>query len=168
MIEPRDSERIERPIEMSKFHEIELEYIFDSVNSTRDRRLQMGSFFGTANLAIVSVGFTSKLSSLFLLAGLMLIILSVIDSMARAWTADQWVRIIQLHNTYHQTDEEFFENNKNSLSFRSAKSTIDGRPVGRLYILFRSKIGFWMVGTAAIAELACGFLFWQVFGWPLI
>jgi uncharacterized membrane protein len=95
--------------ELSKFHEIELEELYKALHSTKNLQLQMTSFFGTANLAVLSLAFSSQKSGLFLFAALLIWMVVILNSRSRRSVVTYHYRILQMSQKY-SNDPDFYLN----------------------------------------------------------
>ncbi len=158
---------------LNKFHEIELEQLYEAILSTKNLRLQLASFFGTANLAVMSLAFTSQKAGLFLFAALLIWIAVLLDSRSRRSVVTYYFRILQMSHEYSNDDGFYFNFIPSTsldyvhklLRYDDKEKQIEG--LRKIPLRSQSVSAFWLPILASIIEVIIGVIFWQILGWNI-
>lgn len=166
--------------ELDKFHEIELEKVFDALLSIHNYRVQVGIFFGTVNLAALGVALTSQKSLVLIFAGVLLWILIVLDFGSALSLSGYYYRAIELQDRFAPDDEDFLKMFSGTafLWARESAEISEGErhisiaghhlPVSLRSLRTQSVAGFWLPLAASFVEIAAGFVTWLVFSWSFV
>jgi hypothetical protein len=158
---------------MSEYYKLELSQVVDRVNSLEGTRLQLGIFFGTANLTILGVAmYVQKAGVLFIAAAIMIVFI-LIDIRVRALHVAYFYRGLQLQRKFAKDDEETF------LRIIPGDVGIDARRIARLEslqdrrnLLFSFSLPFQSIFfrlslLVIVGEIIVGVLLWLRFNWSL-
>lgn len=174
----QDSERDDHAIsssakDLKKYYELELGQVVDRFNSLETFRVQLGSFFGTANLTAVGVGLSTQKAGIVLIASLILIIFMVIDRRLRLLTLSYTVRGIQLQRKLAPSDKETFLQVLPGQISDEAKNIVDldssatrTKAVRRSTSSYRS-IFFLIPLVTCAGEITTAIVLYISFAWPL-
>jgi len=160
--------------EMSKFHEIELEKLYESIQTTQNLRIQVSIFFGTVNLGALSFGVSQQKVIFFMFAAILFWSMAIIDNALRQSVAHAYYRIIYIHKTYVVGDSSFTPHAFSGLAARIMHSIKTNRGNNLVNALHRAPshannfYGFWLPIVASIFEIALGIFLWLKLGWLLI
>jgi hypothetical protein len=158
-----------------KFHEIEVEQLFQAIMNTQSLRLQMGIFFGTVYLGAFGIAFSLQYAGLIMLASVLPLVLVVAD-----WRIDLIAHKFYLRAT--QLESEFAPNEGKTfltLPFTPwqesfARSMMDYHGQDRMLSSYRVMISVslrsvsaWLLPLASIGGLVLGLVLWLEFGWLL-
>ncbi len=160
--------------EMNKFHEIELEKLFDWTQALASLRVQVGIFFATANVGALSLGVSQAKADFFLFAALLFWALMLVDIGIRFVLAHTYYRIFCLHKLYVNGDTTFSPLTYSRLATKVAKvvnmeNITDQKKA--LWILPLKNLnfyGFWLPLLASVIEIAFGLFLWIELKWPLV
>jgi len=175
MPEHREQEvTTERPLD--KFHEIEMGKVFDAILSIQNQRIQFGTFFGTANLAVLSIAFSTQKAGLLFFGSALFWILAVIDIIRRRERVMLYFRGLQLQEQFAPNDSDTYltllSSKRLESSIRQVASISDReqRTKALLSLPFRKPSsfgGFWLPVGASLIEIAAGLVLWLIFSWSL-
>lgn len=166
--------KVETSIEVDKFHEIEIEKVFDAMLSTFNLRVQLGTFFATVNLAALSFAFSTQKSGIIIFSGLLLWVFIILDFVGVSALIRLEYRGMQLTELYSPKDIDnlytvlnirYIERIKNVFAIpdgEKRKKELSVLPYKMLPIF-----GFWFPLLISLLEIIAGFLFWHFFKWPL-
>jgi len=96
--------------ELDRFHEIEIEKVFEAMVNVQNLRLQAGIFFATANLGGLSYAFSTSKAGIIFFTSLLIIAHVLIDSRARISFAAMRYCGLQLQEKFAPLDPETFLN----------------------------------------------------------
>jgi hypothetical protein len=159
---------------MNRFHEIELEKAYDLILTIENMRIQVGIFFATVNLGVLSYGVVQAKVMFFLFAALLFWAMIVIDDAARKMLTHYYYRVAHLHKKYVRGDNTFSPNTfsrlANEIKTIASMKTDSERLVALKYLPLkrRNLYGFWLPVMASMIELAAGLYLWKVLGWTII
>jgi len=164
---------------LDKYHEIELQHVFDAMTHTQNLRIQVGVFFGTVDLGAIGIAFSQRSSGLIFLGIGLIIGLLLVDSVARRHLLYLSYRATQLRERYAYRDSQSFFPQSGWVKYSAADlerilATSDmDRPLAiqRLNHLFlRSMlvgVSFLLPLGAVVAQFILALIMWQVFEWQL-
>lgn len=159
---------------MNRFHEIELEKAYDLILTIENMRIQVGIFFATVNLGVLSYGVSQTKVVFFLFAALLFWAMTIIDDAARRMLTHYYYRVAHLHRRYVKGDNTFSPNTYSGLA-NEVKSiaglrTDSERLAALKYLPLRKRnlYGFWLPIIASIIEIVAGLYLWKVLGWVII
>jgi hypothetical protein len=159
--------------DLDKFHEIELEKLYESITSIKNLRLQMASFFGTANLTAMSLAFTSQKAGLIFFAVVLIWAFAILDSRSRMSVITCYFRILQMSLKY-STDDSFYLNVHPGSELNYVRTLLNSnnqekqiKGLTKIPLRNQSISAFWLPLLASIIEIAIGLAFWRIFGWKI-
>ena len=161
-------------IAMNRFHEIELEKSYDLILTIETLRIQVGIFFATVNLAVLSYGVSQEKVVFFLFAALLFWAMTIIDNASRSMLTHYYYRIAHLHKQYVKGDITFSPNTYSRLASEVIKIANMKNSSERLNALkflplrVKNLYGFWLPIIASVIEIAIGLYLWKGLGWLLI
>ena len=85
---------------IDEYHKMEIQEIFTSIRTANTLRIQVYSFFGTANLTILGVALSAKHAGLILLAASIIGVLLLVDRQLRRYSYVFLSRGVQLEELY--------------------------------------------------------------------
>lgn len=157
----------------TRFHEIELSNYLNTINSIQNRRTQMGTFFGTISLGILSIAFGTQLAGLFFVAGILMFFYAYLDMIERSFIIDFFFRYLHLREKFLPDDKlvhvYFYEDVKEELQKiveepNPEKQTKALRELSRSSrTANRSTIPI----AIGVVEIILGIFLWQSAAWPL-
>jgi hypothetical protein len=161
--------------EFDKFHQIEVEKVFDAILSIQNSRIQLGTFFGTVNLTALSAAFSIQKAGIFFFAAALLWLFMILDNAGLAALLGFYSRSLQLKDRFAPNDNDNFLNiillglyRKHILRIRSIDEREKRmRAFRTLPIKVPSVYGFWIPLLASLIEVAIGLITWLVFGWEV-
>jgi len=159
--------------ELTKFHEIELEKIYEAILSTKNMRLQMASFFGTANLAALSLAFSTRRASLFIFSAFLIWSFVILDGRSRRSVIAYYYRMLKMGQNYSTDDGFYFNFTPGSeldyvrklMNKKTEEDQIEG--LRKIPLRNQSVSAFWFPLLASIVEIVIGIIFWIFLGWQL-
>jgi hypothetical protein len=163
-------------IELDKFHEIEIQQVFEAIVNVQNSRIQTGIFFGTLNLGAIGIAFTLQKAGIILLSSLLLIGFIVVDIRGRSALAGLYYRALQLQKLFAPNEPDTFlsiimlgfldkqikliEQIQDRNSRLKALRTLPIRSPGL--------VSFWLPLLAFIIEVILGFYLWYSNIWAVI
>jgi hypothetical protein len=161
--------------ELDRFHEIEIEKVFEAMVNIQSLRLQSGIFFATANLGGLSFAFSTAKAGIIFFASLLIVAFVLIDSRARISFAAMRYRGLQLQERFAPGDPETFLNlfaggfSDEQLRKIRALNSGAARNEALKSLPFRSRgvTSFWFPLLAFLAEVAVGITTLLVLNWSL-
>jgi hypothetical protein len=163
-----------KEIEMSRFHEIELEKSYGLIQTLENLRIQVGIFFATVNLSTLSFGVSQEKAIFFFFAALLFWVMVVIDLAIRGMLTHAYYRVTYLHKLYVKGDITFSPHTNSRLAGEVVKITNMKDSNEQLNALkhlpsrVRNLYGFWLPIIASFVEIVAGLLLWNQLGWSLI
>jgi len=159
---------------LDKFYEIEMETVFGALLKKETIRVQLATFFGTVNLAVLSIALSTQKAGLLFFAGMLFWALVILDMRARRTLVGYFYRGLQLQTQFALGDSDVFLNivpgHAASLVRKIAKLPEREdriKALHRLPLRHPSIPGFWMPLGASLIEIGSGLILWLVFGWSL-
>lgn len=167
------SPELKNGVQMNEYYKLELSQVVERINSLENIRLQLGIFFGTANLTVLGTAmYSHKAGVLFVAAAIMLVFL-FLDRRFRALHVAYFYRGLQLQKRFATYDEDTF------LKTLPGEIATEARRIAKMENLqdrktklstfstpFRS-IFFRLSSLVIIGEVVVGILLWLVFNWDL-
>lgn len=164
---------------LDKYHEIELEKIYDAILTIQNIRMQLGTFIGTANIAILAAGFSQGKAILILISSIVPWIFILIEVRTRFALLIYSSRAIQLRKKFAPGEDE---EDEFSLDFllrleareRAAKAMKVPDIRKRRWLLYRIAsdterfIGFRLPWLLSLAQSVMALVLWKIFKWPLL
>jgi len=158
--------------EIDEYHKMEFREVFERIGSLQDLRVQLGTFFGTANLTALGVALAVQKAGVFFVSAAILVLFTIMDRRARKFLAAYYYRGLQLQKRYAPDDRE------TSLRIHPGGIASEVREISelqdsevRLAALNRvsafALIGFWIPLSVITLEVIAGLVLWLVFNWPL-
>lgn len=171
---PQQKKKTKLP-EMDKFHEIEVQQVFETMVNIQNLRIQSGIFFATTNLGAMGVAFSSEKAGIILFASLLIIAFIIIDGRGRSSFAALKYRALQLQQKFAPNEPDTFLNLV-SVGFLDEElrniETLEDRE-SRLsalrFLPFKSPglVSFWFPLLGFIIEIAIGLILLLIFKWSL-
>jgi len=160
--------------EFDDYHKLEMSQVFERFNAIEDKRIQLGIFFGTANLTIIGIALSVQKVGILLIGVSILIIFMLMDMRVRENIAINYYRGLQLQKKYAPKDSETFWKIFQGRLFSKIREISEKEDLqSRLEALNRinwstpSFIGFWMILIVIILEIIVSYLLLCEFGWLL-
>lgn len=156
------------------YYKLELTQAVERVNSIENTRIQLGIFFGTANITVLGAAYYLQRAGVFLIAAMIILMFILIDKRLRALNIAYFYRALQLQKKLVPDDAETF------LQLLPGDIAIEARKISELKnlesrknVLLRSHFSrrsvYFRLGVSiAIGEIVVGFLLWYVFKWALV
>lgn len=159
---------------MNKFHEIEIEKLYDTILTTENLRIQIGIFFATINLGALGIAVTQEKAIIFFFAAALLLIMVPLDLTARKTLASAYYRVASLHKKYTKNDSDYSPNRFSRLTQETLRilnlpkdhdkfSELKSSP-----LRIKTRYGFWLPIVGSVMEICLGLSLWLLIGWPLI
>lgn len=166
------------PLVLDRFHEIELEKTLDSITSVQNRRAQLGAFFGTADLAALSIAFSSEKAGLVVFAGILLWLYMYFDLIERSFAIAYYYKYIHLAKLFLSKDQFidiFFSDIFFSEEIKEQLLDIinSSKPEEKIILLrklsrnHKTPTGFHIPLVGGIAQITLGFILAGVLNWQL-
>ncbi len=159
---------------LDRFHEIEIEKVLDGIVATQNLRIQIASFFGTANLALLSIAFSTQKAMLLLFAGALIWVFLVIDMRTRRALAVYYYRSLQLQARFAPNDNDVYVSvlPDPMASWVRELSRVPQKELQINKLLSpplraQSVSAFWLPLIASIVEVGIGLTLWLGFSWPV-
>ena len=160
---------------LDRFHEIEFEKILEALEGAQNLEQQMAALFGTASIAILSVGFNTQKAGLLLLAGIVLWIYLSLNIRTRKYIAVFYYRGLQLQKQFAPRDNGFW---LNILPSRLGawvhelenlpKESDRIKALHKLPFTTQSISAFWIPAGISLLEVGLGVLMWLAFNWVIV
>lgn len=159
---------------LDDYQKIEINQVFERVQLLENKRMQIGSFFGMANLTALGVSFSAQKAGLLFFAATILIIYIVIDMRIRTSLGVSFYRGLQLQKKYLPDDEEaiwlilpgrLFSKVREISELENYQDRLS--ELTKLHISTPSSNGFWIPLAIIVLEVIAGFFLWIVTSWPL-
>ena len=158
---------------MNKFHEIEIQKLYDVLLTTENLRIQLGIFFATISLGALGIAITQEKSIIFFFSAIFLLIMVPVDLKARRTLASTYYRVAYLHKKYVKNDNDYSP--KISKLAQEALRILDlpknqdkTAELRSISVRVISPLGFWLPISVSLVEIIIGILLWQLMGWSLI
>ena len=162
--------------ELDRYHEIEIEKLFDAAISFHQIRIQIGTFFGTVNLATASIAISTQKARLLLIAGIMLWPFIYLDHYGRLALVSLYARSHRLHTRFSGPasyspiapilNPRWVSELDRIIESSDDDNTLQHR-IAALHIVRWSRSGFWMPLIASCIEVISGIVLWKVSNWTL-
>lgn len=162
-------------VSLDKFYEIEVQKVFEAMLAIQGLRVQVGTFFGTANLTALGIAFSTQKAGIIFLSAFLLILFLILDLTARSALIRYYYRALILQNRYASNEEGTFLDIFLPVSTEAKVRQISkiSKPEGRskalrsLLIGRASNPGFWLPLIAFFIEIFIGTILWVIFSWEL-
>jgi hypothetical protein len=162
-------------IGLNRFYEIEFEKLFDGIVSWQTLRMQMGTFFGTVNLAALSIAFTTQRSGLVIFAAVLLWLFCIIDMSTVNSLNRLYVRSTQLQDRFAPGEDNTFltviPSNRRRRQVRLVLNTPPGdkrdRMISHMGLRMPNIVGFWLPLVASLIEIGAALTLSAVFQWSV-
>jgi hypothetical protein len=157
----------------SDYYKLELTQAVERVNSLENTRMQLGIFFGTANVTVLGAAFYLQRAGVLFVAAMVMLTFALIDKRFRALNIAYFYRALQLQKKLAPKDKETF------LQLLPGDIATEAREIYELKnledrkdVLLRSRfssrsIFFRLAISIAVGELVVGFLLWYIFKWAI-
>ena len=160
---------------LDKFHEIEIQQIFEALINIQTLRIQSGTFFATTNLGTLGVAFSTEKSGIIFLASMLILAFFIVDTRGRSSFAALHYRARQLQREFAPNDTDTFLSLlsagylEKEIRVISQLESREARVQALMYLPIKSRglVNFWLPLIAFIGELAIGLILWLAFDWPL-
>ena len=160
---------------LDKFHEIEIQKVFETMLSLQTFRLQLGTFFGTANLTALGIAFSFQKAGIILLAAVSLWIWMILDVVLRGAFFRYYYRALILQEMFAPEDNntflDIFLPTYRELQIRQiAKMPNPEERIKALQKISTSILastGIWLPIVGSVTEIIFGIALWLVLGWSL-
>jgi hypothetical protein len=161
-----------KKVELDKFHEIEIQKIFDGTLALQNLRLQASTLFGTANIAALGVAINSQKAGIFLFAAVLLWAAMFIDVVIMSFLARFYYRGFILQEKFAPKSEStfllIFAGERENQIREIAKITDERKRIKAIRWLNRATIaGFWLPLAASLVELTAGLILWLYVRWSI-
>ena len=151
---PNNKQVLDKQItQIDDYHKMEIQEIFTSIRTVNTLRIQIYSFFGTANVTILGLAVRDKNTGLILLAASLLVVLVLVDRQLRIYFSGLISRGRQLEALYAPDKESAFMHKYATQSSYSKDSMIQ-----RYWLAL-----FVLIVEIAMAILSTSFLNWSLF-----
>lgn len=156
------------------YYKLELTQAVERLNSIENTRIQLGIFFGTANVTVLGAAFYLQRAGVILIAAMILLIFILIDKRFRALNIAYFYRGLQLQKTLAPDDTEtFLQLLPGDIATEARKiselKNLDSRKDRLLRPRFLSRSVFFRLGfSIAVGEIVVGFLLLYIFKWALV
>lgn len=158
---------------LDRFHELEIEKVFDALLQISNWRIQIGVFFGTVNLGGIAVAMSTQNAGIIFLSSLLILGFMLIDAQGYRARITMYVRAIQLENQFAPDDGSTFltmilghyEYYQRIAVLKSRNERDEA--IMRALLRNSSTLGFRLPLFAFIAEIVFGVFLWQQAGWTL-
>jgi hypothetical protein len=158
---------------MNKFHEIEIEKLFEMILSIENFRLQAGIFLATSNLGVLGYAVTQEKIILFFFGAILFLLLIPLDIYGRRGLVGCYYRLSILHRKYVRSEKDYLPN-MFSATAQEVKRILalsdDKDKMRRLRSApwrVNNLLGFWLPVIASIIEIVTGTILWKIMGWSL-
>ena len=158
---------------LDKFHEIEVQKVFEAMLAIQNLRVQVGTFFGTANLTALGIAFSTQKAGIVLLSALLLLLFVILDLTARSALIRYYYRALVLQNRFSTGEQDTFLD-----IFLTASTEAKIRQIAKipkaedrlkamrgLLVSKASNPGFWVPLVAFLIEVIIGVILWLAFNW---
>ena len=135
---------------ISDYHKMELQEVFNRTSTFTSLRVQIYSFFGTANLGLLGFALTSRLAGLILIAAGIIGLLALVDRQILRYQIIWYSRGLQL--------EEKYASDKESALLHQAIVRTGYLQKG---VLRR----YWLPAAIFAVEVLMAVLSWWLLGW---
>ena len=138
-----------------KYHQLELEEVFQKTRATENIRIQLGTFIGTINLTVLGIAFSStKVGIFFIAIGTLLIFMMMDTFVIRKSLRILYERGMELEEKYSPDPE------------RSIMHIRRGASKDKIYPRNPSFSGFWLPIYVSVSELSLA-IYLLYTGWSL-
>ena len=161
---------------VDRAREFEIGKIFDAIVSVQSLRLQLGTFFGTVNLAALSIAFTTQKAGIVFFAAILIWLFMILDSVGLRALLGFFYSGLHLNQQRSPEDPDNFLGITLSLSrYESQMRNILEMPdreqrvkaITSIPYKSPSPYGFWIPLCASLIEVSVGLTMWLSFGWQL-
>jgi hypothetical protein len=160
-------------VHFSRYYELELSQVIDRFNSLENFRVQLGTFFGTANLTVLAIALSGQRAGLVLIAASILVVFVMTDRRFRRLALGYVYRGLQLQRTFAPKDPETFLQIMPGRLSREAQMIMTLPTVNERKQALENTRGylysfFFLVPMAVIAgEVVTGISLWLIADWQL-
>lgn len=160
--------------ELNDYYKLEMGEVFSRIDSLENFRVQLGTFFGTANLTALGIALSTQKAGITFIAAIILVILVLIDMRGRRNLAAYYYRGLQLQKKYAPNDGETFlhllpgglpAKVREVFELPDAKSRRIA--LRKVPMSSPSFLGFWIPLVAIAFEVIAGLILWLMFNWSL-
>jgi len=170
-----EKSRISKSKTIDKFHEIEIQKIFDALLSLQNLRVQTGTFFGTANLTALGIAFSTQKAGIVFFAAILFWVFIVQDIITRGTLLRYYYRSFVLQERFASGEDNTFLGVFLSLKTEEKIRRIHkmSQVKERLNALKRLPVrdlgtnGFWVPLIMSLVEIGLGICLWLIFNWSL-
>lgn len=170
--------KLQQNIQKDEYYKLELSQVVERIDSLGNLRVQLGTFFGTANVTALGVALSVQKAGILFIAASMLVIYLLLDARIRGLSVAYFWRGICLQRKFVPNDDETFlqilpggiASEARKLSDKTGSQRLRGKQqkgkVAFSGLLFR---GFYylMIAIVMFGEMATGLLLWIRFNWLL-
>lgn len=162
---------------LDKFHEIEIQKVSDILTWINNVSLQVGTFFGTANITALGVAFTLQKAGILFFAALLILLFIVIEIDIYGTMLRYYYRALILRKKFAPNDEDTFldiaasphlEKKMRGLIERTSPSK-RLRELRKLQITaFFGEAIVWIALTTFLVEIGMGIVLSQFPRWSIL
>lgn len=160
---------------LDSYHEVELGKIFDALLSLQNTRVQLGTFFGTANIAALSIAFQTRQAGLLFAAALLVWVFLFLDIRLRRLILSYYARGLQLRARFAPEDDDFalsvFLSATDRLRMRRIADLPDVaermRAIHAMVMRSAGLAPFWLPWSVSALEVLLAVVLWRGAGWSL-
>ena|SRR3990172_6778777 len=165
-------------LNIDDYYELELSQVVERYGSLENLRVQLGTFFGTANLTALGIALSVQKAGVVLVAAAMLFVYLALDMRARALAIVYFYRGLQLQKRFVPNDEDSFlrilPGAVATEARRLSESDTVPQKVGIHSKVQKSfggtffRIRFtWLIMVVGLGEMATGLILWLALNWSL-
>ena len=160
----------------NKFYEIELQKLFDAMMSIQTLRTQVGIFFGTANLAALSIAFSNQKTVLVFFSSLLLGAFLITDLVLINVLKRLYFRATQVQERFAPNDEQTYLTIVLPYYWKKAFENIRQKPanyerdkaINRLFLSGRVVAGFWFPLMGGLVEIVAAVILGVAYNWKFV
>jgi hypothetical protein len=159
---------------MNKFHEIEIGKLYEKILSVENLRIQIGTFFATINLGVLSIAISQEKAILLFFAAILFWIMIPIDLSAARILTDCYYRVTYLHKKYVKNDVDYSPSRFSKVAKEASRILALPKDQDKTAMLrsipwkLKNLFGFWFPLGASLVQIAAGIILWKIFGWAFM
>ena len=162
---------------VNEYHQLEIQEIYQRIRDFTNIRIQITSFIGTANIAIIGVAINTQRAGLFFHAACTIVMLILADSFYRQELVAYYYRGLELEKLYSPDKERaiihtYIRVRKNQYLYKRLAGIADVKSWDERIKMLRR--GYWQGWGGLLASLALvllevgfGWAMYQYFNWLL-
>jgi hypothetical protein len=165
-----------KQLEIDGYNKLEIEEILARTRALQNIRIQIFTFFGTANLTVLGFALSTQWAGLIFVATGIMVLLAVSDWFLRRQHDILYFRGLQLEKKYAPDGETALLHTLVAVGFGHSDRVKEFTTIANIESkeervkalrTFRFALGFWIPAVIALIEVGVAIVLWLSLGWKL-